>query len=125
MRCTPSILGDPRPPRGGNRAQGRHLPLRVIPEEVLRPGSPKILSRYAEKAGPERPVSPHKMRRFLSTWPKKQGVDDALIQPYSGHESRESLKIYSSLAIGEVRESCDEVMGRFPIRNEIVSVCPR
>nr|BBH87157.1 hypothetical protein KTC_19080 [Thermosporothrix sp. COM3] len=31
------------------------------------------------------------------TWLKTQGTDDALIQPYSGHESRASLEIYSRL----------------------------
>ncbi|SKA24498.1 MULTISPECIES: hypothetical protein [Legionella] len=25
---------------------------------------------------------------FLFTWLKKKGIDDALIQPYSGHENR-------------------------------------
>lgn len=78
-------------------------------------GVRKILARYAEKAGLEHPISPHKMRHFLFTWLKKQGVDDALIQPYSGHESRKSLEIYSLLAIGEAQGSYDEVMGRFPV----------
>ena len=31
------------------------------------------------------PMSPHKWRHFLFTWLKKEGIDDALIQPYSGH----------------------------------------
>ncbi len=78
-------------------------------------GVRKILARYAERAGLERPISPHKMRHFLFTWLKKQGVDDALIQPYSGHESRKSLEVYSLLAIGEAQERYDEVMGRFPV----------
>jgi integrase/recombinase XerD len=78
-------------------------------------GVRKILARYAERAGLERPVSPHKMRHFLFTWLKKQGVDDALIQPYSGHSSRKSLEVYSLLAIGEAQGRYDEVMGRFPV----------
>ncbi|WP_237446536.1 hypothetical protein [Shimazuella alba] len=32
----------------------------------------------------EQSISPHKFRHFLITWLKKQGIDDALIQPYSG-----------------------------------------
>jgi integrase/recombinase XerD len=44
-------------------------------------------------------ISPHKLRHFLLTWLKKQGIDDALIQPYSGHASRQSLEVYSKLAI--------------------------
>src|SRR6266481_3152743 len=30
---------------------------------------------------------------------KTQGIDDALIQPYSGHHSRTSLEIYSRIAL--------------------------
>jgi hypothetical protein len=29
----------------------------------------------------------------LFTWLKKKGIDDALIQPYSGHENRASLEV--------------------------------
>ncbi len=42
---------------------------------------------------------------FLLTWLKKQGIDDALIPPYSGHPSRKSLEIYPQLSIGEPRRS--------------------
>jgi len=51
----------------------------------------------------------------LLTWLKKQGVDDALIQPYSGHSSRQSLEIYLRLAIEEAQEEYDRVIGRFPV----------
>jgi hypothetical protein len=33
-------------------------------------------------------MAPHRLRHFLFTWLKTQGIDDALIQPYSGHASR-------------------------------------
>jgi hypothetical protein len=46
---------------------------------------------------------------------EKQGIDDALIQPYSGHASRKSLEIYSQLAIGEAQLAYDGVMPRFPV----------
>lgn len=78
-------------------------------------GVRKILARYADVAGLKHPVSPHKLRHFLLTWLKKQGLDDALIQPYSGHQSRKSLEIYSRLAIGEAQERYDEAIGRFPV----------
>nr|WP_242837082.1 hypothetical protein [Dehalobacter restrictus] len=39
-------------------------------------------------------LSPHKLRHFSLTWLKKQGIDDALIQPYSAYESRKSLEVY-------------------------------
>jgi integrase/recombinase XerD len=78
-------------------------------------GVRRMLERYADAAGLERNVSPHQLRHFLFTWLKKQGIDDALIQPYSGHTSRQSLEIYSRLAIGEAQEQYDQVIGRFPV----------
>ncbi len=78
-------------------------------------GVRRMLERYAEAAGLERNLSPHQLRHFLLTWLKKQGIDDALIQPYSGHVSRQSLEIYSRLAIGEAQQEYDHVIGRFPI----------
>lgn len=32
---------------------------------------------------------------------KKKGIDDALIQPYSGHDSRQSLEMYSKLTLSD------------------------
>ena len=78
-------------------------------------GIRKIIARYAEATGLEHKVSPHKLRHFLLTWLKKQGIDDALIQPYSGHATRKSLEVYSLLAIGEAQEAYDEVIDRFPL----------
>ncbi len=45
-------------------------------------GVRKMLARYATAAGLAHPISPHRLRHFLLTWLKKQGIDDALIQPY-------------------------------------------
>ena len=45
----------------------------------------------------------------------QQGIDDALIQPYSGHASRQSLEISSRLAIGEAQEAYEAVIRRFPV----------
>ena len=56
---------------------------------------------------------PHQLRHFLLTWLKKQGIDDALIQPYSGHASRQSLEIYSRLALADAQQEYDRVMERF------------
>jgi integrase/recombinase XerD len=78
-------------------------------------GIRKILSRYAKAAGLSKPISPHKLRHFLLTWLKKQGIDDALLQPYSGHASRQSLEVYSRLAIGEAQEAYDQVIDDFPV----------
>lgn len=73
-------------------------------------GIRKILAKYSEVAGMTQNLSPHKLRHFLLTWLKKQGIDDALIQPYSGHESRKSLEVYSKLVITDAQEEYNEVI---------------
>lgn len=78
-------------------------------------GIRKMLRRYADVAGLCQPLSPHKLRHFLLLWLKKQGIDDALIQPYSGHTNRQSLEVYSRLALKEAQEEYNGVMGRFPV----------
>lgn len=75
----------------------------------------KIIERYAKEAELSKPISPHKLRHFLFTWLKKQGIDDALIQPYSGHESRQSLEIYSKLSITDAQSAYESVINKFPI----------
>jgi len=78
-------------------------------------GVRRMLERYATAAGLEHNVSPHQLRHFLLTWLKKQGIDDALIQPYSGHASRKSLEIYSQLSLSDAQEEYNRVIDRFPI----------
>lgn len=79
-------------------------------------GIRKILANYAEKANMAQSLSPHKLRHFLFTWLKKQGIDDALIQPYSGHETRQSLEIYSKLSLSDSQEAYNEIIDKFPVR---------
>ncbi len=38
-----------------------------------------------------------------------------MIQPYSGHESRTSLEIYSKLSLSDAQQEYDRVIGEFPI----------
>lgn len=78
-------------------------------------GIRKILTKYSKEAGFTRNLSPHKLRHFLFTWLKKNGIDDALIQPYSGHESRKSLEIYSKLSIKDAQKEYNSVINKFPI----------
>ena len=78
-------------------------------------GIRKILANHAKEADLSQPISPHKLRHFLFTWLKKQGIDDALIQPYSGHESRQSLEIYSKLSITEAQNEYENVIKNFPV----------
>lgn len=78
-------------------------------------GIRKILMKYTNLAGIERSISPHKLRHFLFTWLKKKGIDDALIQPYSGHERRDSLEIYSRLSLSDAQKKYNEVINDFPV----------
>ncbi len=57
-----------------------------------------------------------KLRHFLFTWLKKQGIDDALIQPYSGHETRQSLEVYSKLSLADSQKAYNNIIDKFPIR---------
>ena len=78
-------------------------------------GVRKILARYTQAAGITASISPHTLRHFLFTWLKTQGIDDALIQPYSGHATRQSLEIYSRLALADAQQRYDDVIGNFPV----------
>jgi integrase/recombinase XerD len=78
-------------------------------------GVRKILEKYVERAGIKRSISPHRLRHFLLTWLKKQGIDDSFIQPYSGHSTRQSLEVYSKLTIKEAQKEYDRVIDRFPV----------
>ncbi|GHO79330.1 integrase [Ktedonobacter sp. SOSP1-85] len=79
-------------------------------------GVRKMLTRYATQAGITRSMSPHKWRHFLFTWLKKEGINDALIQPYSGHATRQSLEVYSRLSLADAQPSYNQTMERFPIQ---------
>ncbi len=79
-------------------------------------GVRKMLARYAAQAGITRSMSPHKWRHFLFTWLKKEGIDDALIQPYSGHTTRQSLEIYSRLSLADAQGAYNQAMELFPIQ---------
>ena len=52
-------------------------------------------------------LAPHRL--------KTQGIDDALIQPYGGHAIRQSLETYSRLALADVQQRYDDVIGNFPV----------
>jgi integrase/recombinase XerD len=78
-------------------------------------GIRKILTKYVEKAEINRNISPHRLRHFLLTWLKLQGIDDSFIQPYSGHSTRQSLEVYSKLSIHDAQERYDQVIDRFPV----------
>ena len=78
-------------------------------------GIRRILEKYSKLAGMSQNISPHKLRHFLFTWLKKKGIDDALIQPYSGHETRKSLEVYSKLSLDKAQDIYDKNIKDFPI----------
>jgi integrase/recombinase XerD len=78
-------------------------------------GVRKMFATYAQRAHINRSLSPHKWRHFLFTWLKTRGIDDALVQPYSGHESRKSLEIYSRLSLTAAQDAYEQAIKQFPI----------
>ena len=77
-------------------------PVRVELEEALqRPRRPQDPRPVDPSAGITSSISPHGLRDLLFTWLKTQGIDDSIIQPYSGHATRQSLEIYSRLALAD------------------------
>ncbi len=78
-------------------------------------GIRRILEKYSKIAEMDQNISPHKLRHFLFTWLKKQNIEDALIQPYSGHETSQSLEIYSKLSLPKAQEVYDENIKNFPV----------
>ncbi|MGH9021666.1 MAG: tyrosine-type recombinase/integrase [Acidimicrobiia bacterium] len=84
-----------------------------------KPYSPRgvraMLARYATAAGLDHNMAPHRLRHFLFTWLKTQGIDDALIQPYSGHTHRQSLEIYSRLALADAQPVYNDAIRSFPV----------
>ena len=82
-------------------------------------GIRKILQKYAKMAGIDGNISPQILRKFLITWLRQNKIDDALIQPYSGHQREESLNAYSKVGLNigfdDAIEAYDELISKFPI----------
>lgn len=74
-----------------------------------------ILAIYTERAGMQRSISPNRLRHFLFAWLKKQGIDDILIQAYSGHERAKSLELYAKLSAGGAYTEYSKVINKFPV----------
>ncbi|MER5326846.1 tyrosine-type recombinase/integrase [Streptosporangium roseum] len=91
------------------------IPVRAGWEPYSTRGVRAMLARYAAEAGLQHNMPPHRLRHSLFTWLKSQGIDDALIQPYSGHASRTPLEIYSKIALGPAQETYDSVIDQFPV----------
>lgn len=78
-----------------------------------RPYTPRrvrqIMDDYAEAAGIEN-IHPHLMRHATLTALAKDGISAAKIQLLSGHQSPETLKIYTHLSLGDVSEEYQQTM---------------
>jgi len=75
----------------------------------------KILEKYTKIAGIEKSISPEKLRHFLFSWLKKQGIDEALQQPYSGHKRRLLYEMEPRLSMHEAQKEYDHIIKKFPI----------
>ena len=87
-------------------------------------GIRKIMEHYAKEADLHKPISPHKLRHFLFTWLKKQGIDDALIQPYSGHQSRQSLRFIQNFLSLKLNPRTNALSKSFQFNVRFTQVAP-
>ncbi len=76
-----------------------------------------MLAHYAAQAGITSSMPPHNGDISFSPGSnKKEGIDDVLIQPYSGHATRQSLEVYSRLSLADAQPSYNQAMEHFPIQ---------
>jgi integrase/recombinase XerD len=61
------------------------------------------------------PIRPHMLRHTAATHWETHGIDDAHIQPYSGHASRTSLEIYSRVALNDAQHTYDGIINQYPV----------
>ncbi len=70
----------------------------------------QIVKYYAEKTGIR--ATPHTFRHQAITWLSKHGFTDAELMLITGHSSKESLKIYQHLALGDIEGKYQDAMRR-------------
>ncbi|MGH7800518.1 MAG: tyrosine-type recombinase/integrase [Thermodesulfobacteriota bacterium] len=70
----------------------------------------QIVKYYAEKTGIK--ATPHTFRHQAITWLSKHGFTDAELMLITGHSSKESLKIYQHLALGDIEGKYQDAMRR-------------
>src|SRR5699024_3871919 len=78
-------------------------------------GVRKILAIYSEEAGLSKSLFPNRLRHYLLTCLKKQGIGDAFIHQYIVDKSRKSLELYSRFALSEAQDKYNEVIDKFPL----------
>lgn len=70
-----------------------------------------LAARYGKAAGIEE-MHPHRLRHTLLTELSRAGLSDSQIQQVSGHASKRALAVYQHLALGDVAEDYQRVVGR-------------
>jgi len=85
----------------------------AVSQDDLRALRRQIADLHQERARDQQELDA--LWHFLLTWLKKEAIDDALIQPYSGHSNQQSLKVYSRLSLADAQAAYDAAMERFPV----------
>lgn len=76
-----------------------------------------LFARYAHRAGLDQTMAPQRIRRYLFAWLKTRGLDDALIQPYSGHQNRSPLARHTPTAtLDDAQPTYDTTIVDYPIQ---------
>ncbi|HEY5856610.1 MAG TPA: site-specific integrase [Aldersonia sp.] len=107
---------DPRPTHRRPPPRRRGVPVRVQLAAALQ--HPRRACDALPLRRPGRARPPHATPPATALpvhLAETQGIDDALIQPYSGHASRQSLEIYSRVALTDAQDAYNETINRFPV----------
>lgn len=75
---------------------------------LSRQGCWMALRRHAEKAGIDRPVSPHKLRHSFATHVLEGGCDLRSLQALLGHADISTTEVYTHLSQSHVRAAYDK-----------------
>jgi integrase len=75
----------------------------------------QIVAEYGAMAQLTQRVHPHMFRHQLLTWLKRNKLEDAQIQLVSGHATRDSLEVYTHLALSDVSGDYQDAMRKLPV----------
>ena len=68
-----------------------------------------------QAAGITASISPHTLRHFLFTWLRPRASTTRSSSPTAATPPRQSLEIYSRLALADAQQRYDDVIGDFPV----------